>query len=141
MAGCIYCNYYFGTATKNVNADMRVETSAGSVHVSCLAYHVIDLGLDRAFGKMSARSRRVIKSRLKLPTPASDRRDKIVRYREVAAVSRDTGLHSPDISPRTKRLIENLQRRKSLVGRERDKVDDVVKMLDQARDVLGDINP
>lgn len=133
---CTVCHGHFGSASVNINDDRRVETPRGPVHVRCLAYVVIDLGLERAFGALSARDRAIAISKLKLPTVDDDQRDGVTRYRKVGEMGRDLGLHPPQFTPQLTRLIDSVQKRSAVVGQEAQRIAEAQDHLRNAAKLL-----
>ena len=137
---CSYCDGAFGSAKDHYNEDRRVETSKGPVHMRCLAYLVIDLGVERAFGSLGWRDRQILDARLLLPTVESDRKANVKRYRKVHPTALATGSYAPEVTNRIKVLMDRVQKRSRRVAQEAQLIAEAKDCIKRTSEILETLN-
>jgi hypothetical protein len=105
----------------------------------CLAYLIVDLGVQRAFGDLRRRDRRILDARLRLPSVESDRAAKIKRYRQVQDTARFAGSYAPEITNQTKILIARLEKRSDRLAQEAQLIEEARTCIDRTAKILEDL--
>jgi hypothetical protein len=86
-------------------------TTRGDLHVKCVAYLVVDLGLEAAFGDLTERERSILLARLRLPNVEEDTEEGLTRYRKVHDAASVAGSYAPEVTDKTSQLFARLRGR------------------------------
>lgn len=135
---CFYCREPIARrAQANRTANSRVTSPKGDVHAKCLAYLVIDLGLEAAFGNLTNRERSILLARLALPTADHDRAEGRMRYRKVHEAAALAGSYAPEVTDKTAELLNRMRRRAQEGSRATEITAEARRHIEQAAELLG----
>lgn len=114
---CEYCRELLGRGRANTTANSRVSTPRGVVHSKCLAYLIIDVGLEAAFGTLTPRERDILVARFGLPTVSDDSAQGRTRYRKVQDAAEVAGSYAPEVTSTTAELLTRMRQRGEAAAR------------------------